>query len=370
MRKLLVLLLVIPFLGIAQTPLNDPHWQLKWEDTFDSLNTDRWQKKDQFDQYGQQAQIFIEENVLVKDGNLEVWTKKETFSCDKWAIEPKYFCVRQHKTGKPYEYTSGYLETKKGLEQQYGYIEARIKVPYCKGLWPAFWTYASTSQSDSEEIDIFEILPGRKEYNNLRHSCNPECNQLFKKNKCGDCHWLTVPHQMEHDSMFMTSNIHRENESLFGTESFDIYPIDNYTEWHKYAVEWSPEKIIFYVDDKIVRVSQNNGLYDINLAHFIKFSVSIDPNNTDENFEGLPVGMLVDYIRVYELKNKNNSDLLIYNNYHFDSYDYNVKNKVQIFNYKLIEGSNINLRATKSIEITGEFEVPLGAELSIDVNSK
>ena len=369
MRKLSLLFLLFPFIAIAQTPNDDPHWQLKWEDQFDSLNSEVWQKKDQFDQYGQQIQVFIKENVNFIDGNLALSVKKEEYSCEKWAIEPKYFCVGQYKTGKPYQYTSGFLETKKEVTQQYGYIEARIKIGYCKGLWPAFWTYRGTANEDSEEIDVFEILPGRREYNKMRHSCNPECGEWFKKNKCGDCNWLTVPYEMEHDSMFMTSNIHKEHESFFGTESFNIYPVDNFTDWHTYAVEWSPEKIIFYVDDKIVRVSQNNGLYDINMAHSIKLSLSIDPNNTDKNFDELPVEMLVDYIKVYELKNKNNSDLMIFNNYHFDSYDNNVKNEIEIFNYSLKPDDNVNLRATKSIEISGEFEVPLGAELSLDVNS-
>ena len=59
-------------------------------------------------------------------------------------------------------YTSARLITKGKFEQTYGRFEARIRVPYGQGMWPAFWMLG-VPDSPSEiwpfigEIDIMEM---------------------------------------------------------------------------------------------------------------------------------------------------------------------------------------------------------------------
>ena len=59
-------------------------------------------------------------------------------------------------------YTSARLFSKNKIEQKYGRIEARIKLPLGKGLWPAFWMLGADSDLVSwpqcGEIDIMEYL--------------------------------------------------------------------------------------------------------------------------------------------------------------------------------------------------------------------
>lgn len=65
-------------------------------------------------------------------------------------------------------YTSARLLTRGRQEFQYGYIEARIKVPSGSGTWPAFWMLGSNFEQDAAdpanrwpnvgEIDIMEYV--------------------------------------------------------------------------------------------------------------------------------------------------------------------------------------------------------------------
>lgn len=68
--------------------------------------------------------------------------------------------ARKHPNGK---WTSGLLSsadpTTAGFALQYGYFEARMKLPPGPGVWPAFWLAANKKRDDktpSVEIDIIE----------------------------------------------------------------------------------------------------------------------------------------------------------------------------------------------------------------------
>jgi beta-glucanase (GH16 family) len=122
-------------------------WNLVWHDEFDGKRIDRnnWT----FDQgaggWGNgEAEYYTsrKENARVENGML--------------VIE-----ARQEKYDDSY-YTSARLKTE-GLQTfQYGRIEARLKVPEGKGLWPAFWmlgeNFPVVGWPDCGEIDIMEFV--------------------------------------------------------------------------------------------------------------------------------------------------------------------------------------------------------------------
>jgi beta-glucanase (GH16 family) len=64
-------------------------------------------------------------------------------------------------------YTSARLKTQGLHSWTYGRIEARIRIPYGQGLWPAFWmlgdNFSSVGWPDCGEIDIMENI-GREPY--------------------------------------------------------------------------------------------------------------------------------------------------------------------------------------------------------------
>jgi beta-glucanase (GH16 family) len=82
------------------------------------------------------------ENIKVENGVLKITARREQYM------------------GK--SYTSARILTKGKFETKYGRLEARIKLPRGKGLWPAFWMLGSNSDTaiwpQCGEIDIMEYL--------------------------------------------------------------------------------------------------------------------------------------------------------------------------------------------------------------------
>src|SRR5215207_2532538 len=83
-------------------------------------------------------------------GNLVITSIKET-------LGKKYRCWYG-----VCQYTSARLKTQGKFSQAYGRFEARIKLPYGQGIWPAFWMLGNNIQSAGwptcGEIDIMENI--------------------------------------------------------------------------------------------------------------------------------------------------------------------------------------------------------------------
>lgn len=113
-------------------------YKLAWHDEFDghALNTDEWDYRTDSKHWSTQQP----ENVTVADGTLRLALKKEP--------------VR----GKAY--TGGGIISKKRF--QYGYYEARFRIPPGKGWHTSFWTMnydkqvGTTKPPAAQEIDICE----------------------------------------------------------------------------------------------------------------------------------------------------------------------------------------------------------------------
>ena len=129
-------------------------YELVWSDEFDGDTIDpaNWT----FDIGGWgwgngESQYYTDrpENARVQNGLLVIEGRQERF-------EESY-------------YTSARLKTQDLQEFQYGYLEARIKVPAGQGMWPAFWMLGANFGRDTEdpndsnwpfvgEIDIMEFV--------------------------------------------------------------------------------------------------------------------------------------------------------------------------------------------------------------------
>jgi beta-glucanase (GH16 family) len=340
MKTLITIVFSLFFISInSQTPSNDPHWNILWQDDFDVFQRNKWNYYDNRDHDRQHREVFLKKNISINSGVLAIEINKESYSCPNWAIS-KWHCSRQwyNKTTfnkvVPYEYTSGSINSKQPYYIRFGFIEARIKGPAGASLWPAFWTYSfiNTASSNRErENDIWEPLGSQGHH------------------EFGTNVWTS--YQPPRDNQI---NISKGN-------SFD------YTDWHVYSIEWSPSKIIWYVDNFAVRILSNHDVMD---ATSIIMNLSIE-NGISIQGTSFPQKMLVDYVRVYQLKNDCDSILNVCQ-YDFSSHDNRVKKKIIIGDgtclNELNPDDNVYLRADESVTIQGDFNVPVRAELYIDVN--
>jgi beta-glucanase (GH16 family) len=348
-HAILISFFIVPsFYLKCQTPATDPHWQLVWEDNFNFLDTSIWQVHD-LDGGKNAKGINIAQNVNTVNGNLELTLKKENFSCPAWAVHPLYFCVNQYLTGQPYQYTSGKIHNKQAYNTQYGYIEARIKVPYVHGIFPAFWTFLGDGEINSghtEEIDIFEIIASDVAGVGFD---NPSILH-------------TNIHNFYFDPNCPDSQCDVADPLVIKLDYFI------YSDWHIYAVEWNPNRITWYVDGKIIRILYNHDVVDpqtVTLNHGVL-------NSDPPNGANLPTKMMVDYVHVYELKNDCNTSLDICS-YDYSNHDNKVKKKIIIGNLPtcsstLDPGDKVHLRASEEIRINYNFTIPIGAECFMNVD--
>lgn len=324
----------------AQIPPNlDDNWQLNTlkSDEFDgtSLNTSKWDALNPpsigYD-WGEGTH-FRPANVSVDGSNLKLKVEDITWS-------NRYFSGGIQSVDHNYSY--GYFEISAELPGYYN-----NGVPCGKGFWPAFWTYYIEDENGCriihDEIDILE--PSGTQYadglSNVAgwHDEDPDCNIDHVK-VSGDV-WYT------------------NDEPLF-------------EDFHKYAVEWLPDRIIFYFDDQPFYVSYNHPKM-VMQPQYVVIDQQIDgylpvpylnPNTP------LPQYMTVKYFRYYELKNTDcNQDVSIVNNYQFNNFSFGVRRNINIgsgsSSITMSTGDNITLRATDEITLLSNFTVPLGCELNL-----
>lgn len=193
------------------------------------------------------------ENIIVEDGMLKITARRELFLGSS--------------------FTSARITSKGKYEKKYGRIEARIKMPLGRGLWPAFWMLGANidqvSWPQCGEIDIMEYL-----------GSSPT-------------------------SIFGT--VH--GPGYFGGNSISkFYSLKNSrfdTEFHVFGIEWGENYINFYVDDALYhRVTPQDvpGEWVFNQPFYMILNIAVGGNlpGPPNDQTAFPQTMLVDYIRVYE----------------------------------------------------------------------
>ncbi|NCO64141.1 MAG: glycoside hydrolase family 16 protein [Flavobacteriales bacterium] len=197
------------------------------------------------------------ENVNIENGVLLISARNESFNGSS--------------------YTSARLITKGKFEQAYGRFEARMRLPFGQGIWPAFWLLGSDIDEvgwpQTGEIDIMEYRGQQPTVNNG-----------------------TV-----HGPGYSAGNSITKSYALVNNR-FD-------TDFHIFGIEWAPDYINFYVDDVLynqITPADVTGEWVFNKPFFILINLAVGGNfvgspNAETVF---PQTLLIDYVRVY--KNNNN----------------------------------------------------------------
>lgn len=187
-----------------------------WSEEFETaqIDTSFWSFEEGFIR-NHEAQYYTSrpENAYIEDGCLVIEARKEHYDNQQYNPESK----RWQEQWKDAGYTSASLHTAKKREFLYGRMEVRAKLPEGRGVWPAIWTLGNTigeevSWPDRGEIDIMEFV-----------GYNP--NTVYANVHTGAYNWVE------------------------GTNKGDSIKVADLSKaFHIYAVDWTPERIDFYVD--------------------------------------------------------------------------------------------------------------------------
>lgn len=239
-------------------------WQLVWSDEFNYQGLPdpaKWGYEVGFvrnheSQYYTKARL---ENARVENGRLVIEGRKEHY------VPPGHAAV---------EYTSASLTTQ-GLESfQYGRIEMRAKLPQGKGVWPAFWTLGT----------------------NITRIGWPRCGEDDIMEFIGK------------DTNHIYGTLHFSRNGQHASDGGKVEVAAPYDDFHIYAVEWSPERIDFFVDDRkyhSVNLDKAGSGEDnpFRKPHYLILNLALGGDwggPIDDDL--MPQKYLVDYVRVYQKK--------------------------------------------------------------------
>lgn len=169
------------------------------------------------------------------------------------------------------------------FSQAFGYFECRAKLPKSQGLWSAFWLQSSNMRKvgnagkDGTEIDVFESA--------FLNS---------KKSKMG--------HALLWDGYGKDGRV----ADYIGELEQDLYDV-----YHTYALKWTPEYYVFYIDGEPTWATSDGDVSRV--KEFLRLTVEIDAgdgygphgqkigqfsHNNDDNED-----FLIDYVKVWQNEN-------------------------------------------------------------------
>ena len=280
-RVMLVALLTCLF--IATCPIahaSDPTvWSLIWSDEFEGPNgsavdSSKWSFDIGGNGWGNnELETYTNRtaNAYRDGGQLVIKTLKETLT---------------GPDGIARNYTSARLLTKNKFSQAYGRFEARIKIPYGQGIWPAFWmlgdNISTAGWPTCGEIDIMENI-GKEP---------------------------SIVHGTFHGPGYSGGSGVSAAYTLTSGQKFS-------DDFHTFAVEWEPNVMRFYVDGLLYKTRTPADLptgttWVFNHPFFIILNVAVGggwPGNPDPTTV-FPQQMLVDYVRVYQRSSPSNVPVL------------------------------------------------------------
>ena len=267
--------------------VNLNNFKLSWSDEFDgtSLNDAYWTPQiGNGIEYGNRGwgnnekEYYKAENVSVSNGTMKIKAQTEKTTAN----------------GTTYNWTSARITGTGKVNIGLGYVEAKIKIPSSKGIWPAFWMLGTNGKNwpACGEIDIMEAFNTRSDI---------QCTIHYPKWNGADQYIYT-------------------NKN-----------VDNKTEWHTYGCYRDGKICAFYIDgqllsvygtwtDKYVRITDfnktfstadlNTGTYAgkrsvLNDDYYLLFNVACGGNLAQGNppyDTSWNRTMEVDYVRYYKEK--------------------------------------------------------------------
>jgi beta-glucanase (GH16 family) len=198
-------------------------------------------------------------------------------------LQPHYSPGFTTAQNKKFDFISGRIDSRDKVQFTYGTASARIKLTEGAGLWPAWWILGNGRWPDSGEIDILEYV-GEKDWASAAvhgpgySGETPFVNRLY----------------------------------------FDA--ANDVTNWHVYAVDWTPDSMIFKYDDVVMfrvtkPMAEHYGKWAFDNSKFLILNFAlggaypVKVNGFKQPYNGIPAStvdlikankskMLIDWVRV------------------------------------------------------------------------
>lgn len=203
-----------------------------------------------------ELQFYQNENILIRDGNLVIVTKKETIGDS--------------------QYTSGRISTFNNQSFKFGRIDVRAKLPKGQGIWAGIWLLGDNINEvgwpNAGHLSLAELRGGDMGGRN---------NTIVGKLIWGE------PNKVE-----LSSNFISIEKGIFNDK------------FHVFSIIWEPTKIKWLLNDQVyfernIDASMNE---TFNKPFHLILNVAVGgqfPGNPD-NTTIFPQEMVVDYIRVFQ----------------------------------------------------------------------
>ncbi len=243
-----------------------PGWGLVWADEFEAgaIDEDSWNFQ------------------VLEAGRFNDEWQRYTSSSDNAYVEDDYLVIKAVHESDDHgldQYSSARLNTANKRVFKYGKIAARIKLPYGKGIWPAFWMLGAnidenggdTPWPQSGEIDILELYGSKNE-------------------------------------AVIEANIHYADASgshaSMGAIAFELEQGRFADAFHVFELEWDAERIAWSVDQQefaSIPISSDE-LSEFHQEFFILLNIAVGgahagrPDATTD----FPQYMYIDWVRVYQ----------------------------------------------------------------------
>ena len=244
--------------------------KLVWSDEFDAdgaVDASKWFKQTKIPNgtswYNNEIQHYTNRigNSFTDSGYLHIVAKKETFT----------------DQGVTKQYTSARLNSKFAFT--YGKVVIRAKLPFGPGTWPAMW------------------MMGK----NVRENGGYWFTQGFGTDGWPACGEIDIMEHWGTNQNYISSAIHTPSSSGNTVNKGGRSISGVSTGFHIYTFEWSPEKLVFSVDD-IVHYTykpavKNDNTWPFDKEQYFLLNVAVLPSITANFTES---SMILDYIRVYQ----------------------------------------------------------------------
>ncbi len=235
--------------------------KLVWSDEFDYEglpDTSRWNYDVGGHGFGNHEKQYYTaqdpDNAIVKGGYLIITARKENYQDN--------------------QYTSAKLTTQGKGDWQYGRVEVKAKLPSGRGTWPAIWMLPNVEPLQwpaDGEIDIMEEVG--YDPNNIHGTIHTEAYNHTKDTQRGK----------------------------------QILIKDAQQAFHVYAIEWTPEEIAWFIDDKKYHTFANEHTgkhtwpFDKPFYLILNIAVGGDWGGAQGIDDSIwPQSMEVDYVRVFQ----------------------------------------------------------------------